>query len=144
MARTTTLEGLRSDILTSIFGRRLGLDINEFLVGPKDHKVPVTAATSATSGTIIPNYGFTTLLSATGLIPWQLQAPEPGVRKELTATGSAAGVVTLVSGTFQTSASSTQTALTFSSSYANTVSLMGISTSVYEISRALTTGVTIA
>ena len=53
-----SLETIRNQILTSIFGRRLGLDPNDYLVGQKDIKHVVTDLTSASTATAIPAHGF--------------------------------------------------------------------------------------
>jgi len=50
-----TLDGLRKFIKTSIHGKRLGLDATERLVGPKGLRLAVTNATSASTGTQLPN-----------------------------------------------------------------------------------------
>ena len=50
-------ETIRSALLTSIFGRRLGLDPNEFLGGPKSLKERVVDLTSASSAQELPGYG---------------------------------------------------------------------------------------
>jgi len=55
----------RGEIVTSIHGRRLGLDKNEFLV-TKGTRAGITAATSATTGTVLPNNGVITIDSTTG------------------------------------------------------------------------------
>lgn len=82
-----SLETLRSLVLTSIRGRRLGLDVNECLVGPKQLRPPITAATSATTGTDLTTYGYNTLVTTTN-DTWRLPAP-PYVGAEVTLmTGS--------------------------------------------------------
>ncbi len=114
-----TLEQLRSQIITSIFGRRLGVDKDEFLVGPKDHRLSIEDI-STTAATSCQNYGHTRFLtsgsSQTGV--YTLQAPVPGVRKSfslqststgtmqvtatnaafLSASGSSVAVVSLITG----------------------------------------------
>lgn len=95
----TTLENLRSSILTSIYGRRLGLKNGDFLVGPKDlakatQAIGDPASTASTTGTAILNYGITSLAVATAAATtgssygttevagvYALAAPEPGVEK---------------------------------------------------------------
>lgn len=113
------LETMRNQIQTSIFGRRLGLDSNEFMVGPKDHRVQIEDI-STTAATSCSNYGHTRFLtsgsSQTGV--YTLQAPVPGVRKSfslqststgtmqvtatnaafLSASGSSVAVVSLITG----------------------------------------------
>lgn len=144
MALTVTLEGIRSRILDSIKGRKLGLDQNGFLTGHPGDVRPITSHTSAGS-TAITNYGVSLIHTTSNGSSFTLAAPFPGVGKTLIADTTGGGVVTLAAGSnFVTSASSTQTILTFASSYANQVNLFGLSTAAYMVAGALTTGVTIA
>ena len=89
-----SLETLRSNIQTSIFGRRLGLDDADFLVGPKDIKGAIEDLTTATTGTDVNPYG-TARITATGSSqgPTQhsLAAPVPGVSKLLVLDSSSTG-----------------------------------------------------
>lgn len=87
-------ETLRSLILTSIFGRRLGLDSNDYLVGPKDMRNQVEDITS-TVPTSVAAWGLTRILtsgSSQGPVQHTLPAPIPGLQKILvlntTSTGS--------------------------------------------------------
>ena len=59
-----TVENLRSSLLTSIFGRRLGLTPNEFLAGSKDVQVQVLELTTASTATAIPNFGLVTITAS--------------------------------------------------------------------------------
>lgn len=99
-----TLQQLRNSILTSVYGRRLGLDANEFLVGPKDHLRPIQSLTSGSSATQVTNYGLTQLDVTTGAAStassigttetgcsWQMAAPVAGVEKILTKVSATAG-----------------------------------------------------
>jgi hypothetical protein len=142
-----TLEGLRNQILDSVKGRKMGLDPNGFLVGPPDIRQPITAATSLTTGTVIPAYGLTTIQGPAGTT-WTLAAPIPGVIKHITAiTTLLTAAVAVASGTILSSGSaiaSTLTRLTFDSSYANTVRLYGRSTSQYVLLDPLTSSVVIS
>lgn len=108
---TQLLETLRNNILTSLYGRRLGLDKDQFLVGTKALKVATQTLTSGTTATAIPNYGATNITVTTGSAStassvgttevgtsWALEAPAEGVEKMiylgLTTTGrSTAGAV---------------------------------------------------
>lgn len=142
-----SLETLRSNILTSIFGRRLGLDPNEFMVGPKDIRLATQTLTSATTGTNAVNYGITgfnvttasaSTASSVGTTEvgrsFLLDPPSEGVSKILynaNSTGSTASVV-VEFGTgvtcFSASLGSTFTGLTMwaGGQYAQ---LVGVSTS---------------
>lgn len=94
----TTRTLLQNSILTSIYGRRLGLNQNEFLVGPKGMAVATqdigTGTTESSTGTEIMNHGITSLAVATAAATtgssygttelagtFALAAPEPGVEK---------------------------------------------------------------
>jgi len=89
-----TLEGLRSESLTNIRGRRLGLDHNEFMVGPKDLRKAVSNATSDTTGTALVNYGFHTVTTTTN-DTWTLSSPTPGVEVMLMTGSSSTGTHTI-------------------------------------------------
>jgi hypothetical protein len=81
MAQTVTLEGLRSQIATSIFGRRLGFDSDNMVCGPKAVRRPIVALTSAsTVADQIPNYGIATIAVNTtvGSTWWNPVSPAPG------------------------------------------------------------------
>lgn len=52
-----SLETIRSSLLTSIFGRRLGLDPSDFAGGAKDIKRAVQDLTSASTATTLNAYG---------------------------------------------------------------------------------------
>lgn len=142
-----SLEQIRNKIFTSIYGRRLGLDPNEFLVGPKDVRVATQTLTSATTGTNALNYGITgfnvttasaSTASSVGTTEvgrsFLLDAPAEGVTKfvyNANTTGSTASVV-VEFGTgvtcFSASLGSTFTGLTMwaGGQYAH---LVGVSTS---------------
>lgn len=116
-----SLETIRNGALTSIFGRRLGLkrivvtDLNsEHLVGPQGLQVPVTDATSDTTGTVIPGYGVTNVDTTTD-DGWLLANPIPGVVKTIVTGSTSTGIRTIKrqDNTFaiQTSANSTSTTI---------------------------------
>lgn len=52
-----SLETLRNNVQTSIFGRRLGLDDADFIVGPKEVKGVVQDLTSGSTATTLNAYG---------------------------------------------------------------------------------------
>lgn len=85
-----SLETLRSSILTSLHGRRIGLDPDSFLVGPKDLRKPVTAATSDTTGTALPNHGFVTVTTTTN-DGWSLTDPTAGCEVTIMTGSSSTG-----------------------------------------------------
>lgn len=89
-----SLETLRSGILTSLYGRRAGLDKDETLVGVKDVKKAIQDLTTATTGTAVPAHGVsrqTATGSSQGPTQHLLDAPIPGVSKILALDSSSTG-----------------------------------------------------
>ena len=87
-----SLETLRSQKITSIHGRRLGLDKNDYLVGPKAVREQVEDLTTTAASSASP-YGLTRLM-ATGssqLSDYTLQAPVIGVVKRIAMQTSSTG-----------------------------------------------------
>lgn len=78
-----SLNTLRSAKQTSIHGRRLALDVNDFLVGPKGVREAVTELTSGTTDQTLPNYGLTqinaTSANTTATNAYFIPNPTPGV-----------------------------------------------------------------
>src|SRR5687768_11024474 len=77
-----SLETLRGSAITSIHGRRMGLDKDETIVGPKDLKRVVQDLTSASTGTALNNYGVVNIAGTSLLTSAQvflLSNPIPGV-----------------------------------------------------------------
>lgn len=108
MAQITDLEGLRSQVLKSLFGRRIGLDNDGYLVGPPGVRQPVMGVTDgstlvSTASATVPAYGVSMVGStgtsaSTGLA---LDAPVPGVEKTLiNVTTGQAVVGTTAAGAF--------------------------------------------
>ncbi len=127
-----TIEQIRDSIATSIFGRRVGLSNDQYLVGPLDNKTVTQQATTLTTGTVINPHGFTGVSSSTNTT-WAMAAPVEGVGKQLAATSTSTGtmVVQLPSGvTFLTTAGSSFNQATFNA-IGQAVELFGVSTSVY-------------
>jgi hypothetical protein len=89
-----SLTQLRNKILTSIHGRRLGLDNEEYIVGPRGMKRPVTAATSDTTGTTLPNNGYNSVVTTTD-DTWLLDPPAVGSEVTLMTGSSSTGVHTI-------------------------------------------------
>ena len=83
-----SLQQVRDSIMTSIYGRRLGLDKDDRLCGIKGRRETITAATSDTTGTNLPNYGIITVATSTD-DTWILDDPETGCEvKIMTGTTS--------------------------------------------------------
>lgn len=97
----------RASMLTRIWGARLGLDLDNMLVGPPEHKLGVTTPT--TGGTLVPlpAHGATNL-SATAATTAYMDAPIAGIRKHiaLTGTGTSQAVVLNAGNFFTTLGSS--------------------------------------
>jgi hypothetical protein len=89
-----TLDGLRRKIKTSIHGRRLGLDDTGHLAGAKGFRMPITSATSDTTGTEIGNFGLASVVTTTN-DTWILEDPVEGCQVTLAAGSSSTGVHTI-------------------------------------------------
>lgn len=136
----------------SLYGRSFGITHNGYPTAQYGWKDRINTATSATTATVIPGYGITTIVNTTSAAPtYTLGSPETGVEVRLiclnagtsgiaTVTASSAyimtGPITLASG------SSTSNAITLSSASSGyttvkfwaagqIVDLVGLSTSVY-------------
>lgn len=89
-----SLTTIRNSILTSIHGRRLGLDKNDCLVGPRGVVLEIEDLTTAP--TTLSNYGIARIpagfTSTQGVVQHFLPVPIPGVEKiiinQSTSTGS--------------------------------------------------------
>lgn len=86
------LQTLRAQRQTSVHGRRLGIDKDDFLVGPKSirHQVEDEQTTAATS---FSNYGLTRILTtgSTQTGAYTLQAPVVGASKRIVLMSSSTG-----------------------------------------------------
>lgn len=143
MAQNTSLEGLRSQLVTQIYGRRLALDVGDFLVGPKAVREQVEGFTSGTTlmstGTAaLSAYGISmvgsTLTSASTSLT--LNAPVPGTKKVLfNPTTGQAVVTTTGAGAFICSTgsiTSTFGTMTFPAKGAS-IELLGITTALWGV-----------
>jgi hypothetical protein len=127
-----TLTELRNQIATSIFGRRLGLDQNDFLVA-KGTRNAVNAATSDTTGTNIANAGYTSVETTTN-DGWKLDAPAVGGIVSLFTISTSTGirVITPVNATVVTSAGTAGSTIGLYG-YGGSVTLVGISTAAWAV-----------
>lgn len=139
MAQDATLEGLRSGMLKSLYGRYFGLYGTSrdllYLQGPADLRRPVlTTITSATTAsTIIPPYGVTiakTSDSSGTTAGWGLDYPVPGVRKTIIQDSSGYGIFTVPSGVYIKSTDLT-TAAALHVPGRHTAELIGQTTGIY-------------
>lgn len=88
------LDTLKNNIVTSIYGRRLGLTKDETLVGPKAFQSQVQDLSTASSATAVPAYGVSRVTctgSTQGPVQYLLDAPIPGVEKTLVLASSSTG-----------------------------------------------------
>lgn len=129
-------------ILTSLFGRRLGLQRlstaesgastpNEFLVGPDDFRVGVN--TAETTSTRLEAHGYSGNLgtSAASSAVYTIDPPIPGVRKVLaSSTANGPVYVKTASGVIISSAGSTDTTVKLST-LGNAVELIGLTTAIW-------------
>ena len=88
-------ETLRNLIMTSIRGRRLGLDKDDYLVGQRDIRRQVTNATTATTATALSNYGIHTVVTTTNTV-WTLASPVQGVPVKIVTGSSSTGLHAIV------------------------------------------------
>ena len=150
MAQDTSLNGLRNQLVTEIYGRRLALapgnssDNNaEYLVGIRGFRYQVegwSAAGSTVVSTSVANqlspYGLSIVgaTGASGTTGYVLSAPVPGVEKTIFCPTTGYAVITLASGNIIStgSAGSTQTIITFAGK-GNAVQLVGITTAFYAV-----------
>lgn len=144
MAQVATLEGLRDQINTSVHGRRLGLDANDYLVGVKEVRKPIKAFT-AISGTLNA-YGINSIGVSTAAAGYTMPYPVTGSRATLVFNTTAVTTlsVTITASTlsyFQTTVSSTNQTITVSTATANyigqTLTLIGLSTSIWFVEKGL-------
>jgi len=128
-------------ILTSIFGRRLGLQRlttgesggsrSEYLVGPDDFRVGVT--TNESTGTNIKPYGYSMNLgtSAGSSAVYNLEPPVPGVRKVLvSSTANGPVYVNTLNALIFSSAGTTQATVKLST-LGVPVELIGATTAIW-------------
>jgi hypothetical protein len=129
-----SLETIRSAIMTSIRGRRLGLDKDECIAGPKHVKRPITGATSDTTGTALPNNGYVSVVSTTD-DSWTLTAPYHGAEVTLMTGSSSTGIhtVTCAAGSVIYSTNGIAGANVVLTGHGAAMSLLGISTAIWQV-----------
>ena len=144
MAQDATLQGLRSQLLTQIHGRRLALDPNDYLIGPRDLRVQIEGFSSG--GSTITSTAVATALSAwgvsvvgasaaSGTTAYVLAAPVPGVRKTLFCPTTGYAVVLASTAAYycsSASVTSTYQIATFTGK-GNMLELMGLSTALWAV-----------
>jgi len=163
MAQTVTLEGLRSQLITQVYGRRLAFSYGnssdsgeaQYLVGPRGVRVPITALTTAsTAADQVPAYGIVTFGTSTtgGTTFHSVQTPVPGAEVHLINLSTGYQTVYLNGSTGTTAvtglslgseglAQSTATSIKLTGK-GGAVKLMGLSTATWGIFGQLNTTVT--
>lgn len=128
-----SLEAHRSDNLTSIHGRRLGLDKDGFLGGCKPVKNTVTNATSDTTGTALLNHGLHTVATTTN-DTWSLTDPVPGCEVSITTITTSTGshIVTPAAATIYSTNGVAGDTITFNA-MGESITLAGLSTSEWMV-----------
>ena len=138
-------------ILTSIFGRRIGLQLmttaqtggsrgaQEFLVGPEALRQGVSTA-ETTSVNLHP-FGVSLITSASSSGVYTLDPPIPGVRKTLAfqTTGATNYVKTANGETFLSSQGTTFSVLKSTQNVVGTVMLTGLTTAIWGVNPGLST-----
>lgn len=131
-----------ADIQVSLHGRRIGLDKdNSLLVADSAGDLHVTLrppkdrVTAASTAAVIAGDGVTTLAGST--VDYTMAAPRTGNRKVLFANSgtTASRTVTLESGTFESTAGTSQNRATFASTglRGQALTLEAISTALYAV-----------
>jgi hypothetical protein len=90
-----SIETLRNDIITSIHGRRLGLDTAGRLIGHEGLRIPEVDATSDTTGTVITGHGWTNVDTSTD-DTWLLAPPVKGAFKYIYTGSTSTGIRTIL------------------------------------------------
>lgn len=129
------LNTIRNEILTSIVGRRLGIDAGGYLIGHRGERQQVTDATSDTTGTLITGDGWTSVDTTTD-DGWSLAPPVKGAMKYIYTGSTSTGIRTIKrsAATFaiQTSANSTTTTIVAQGG-GLLLQMFGVSSALYAI-----------
>jgi len=128
-----SLRTLAGEIKTSLYGRRLGIDNNECLVGLRGVRTEITSATSATTGTPISNNGLTTIEKATSAAKtYTLALPYAGARKEIVSVSSSTKIASIsLSGASLSCTSGSSNTLMEFTGRGQRVSLVGLSSAAW-------------
>jgi hypothetical protein len=128
-----TLEELRNEKMISIHGRKMALDKDAFIVGPKGRRQPITSATSDTTGTALPNSGHCSVVTTTD-DTWTLTDPVEGCVVNIKTGSTSTGVhtITFAAAAGLSSVSSTGTGVTLTGGGA-AIELVGLTTALWAI-----------
>lgn len=128
-----SLTTLRNQILTSIYGRRLGLDINETLVGIRGVRRQQTGGTSDTTGTNLPNNGYVSVVTTTD-DTWVLDNAYVGAEVTLMTGSSSTGIHSInLGGSLCYSTQGIAGSTVVLTGPGAAISLVGISTALWQV-----------
>lgn len=141
-----SLETLRGNNITSLWGRRLGLQLDETLAGVKDMKLTIEDIQSTVPTTLLA-YGITRILtsgSSQGPTQHNLPAPIPGVRKivtmNTTSTGSQQFLSTPNGASILCASDATTKSLVNFIGQGGSVTLFGVTTAIWAVTAYCSTG----
>lgn len=141
-----SLETLRRQVLTSMYGRRAGLSNDEFFVGVKDIKQTIEEISTTVPTTVLA-YGMTRITvtgSSQGPVQHNLPAPIPGVEKILalgtTSTGSHQFLSTPNGASVLCGSDGTTKSLVNLVGQGGVVKLIGVSTAIWQVLHQVSTG----
>lgn len=130
-----TIATIANEMQTSIHGRKLGVDRYGNVIGPAGYRTAVTLATSDTTGTVLPSYGFVSVDSTTD-DTWLLGPPVRGALLTIYTGSTSTGIRTIKrnASTFaiRTSAASTNTTIVAQAG-GKTIDLFGLTTAIYAL-----------
>jgi len=129
-----SLQQVRDSIMTSIYGRRLGLDKDDRLCGIKGRRETITEATSNTTAVNLPNYGIVTVASSNEMT-WVLDDPLVGCEVKImigTSTSTANHYINTDTATIKSSFGTTQTQIDMEGGGAG-ITMIGLSTGLWGI-----------
>lgn len=140
-----SLESLRNVIATSIFGRRLGLDINDYLTGTKDIRKAVEDLTTVPTTVIAyGNSRVTASGSSQGPVQHFLPVPVVGLTKILsistTSTGSHQFLSTANGASILCASDGTTKSLVNIVGQGGGVTLFGLTTAIWQVIAQTSTG----
>jgi hypothetical protein len=138
-----SLNSLRQSIATSIFGSRLGLDSNDFVVGPKGHRVQIEDL--STTAVTVANHGMSRVItsgSSQGPTQHTIGLPVVGGFKYLSVTSTSTGSAQFLSSGCSILAASdgTTKAVVNLLGQGGVVTLFGITTAAWQVISSVSTG----
>lgn len=83
-----TREALRNQIKTTLFGRRAGMDNNDYEVGEQDTRLPIDVLTTTAPTSLSPNGASVFACTVASSAIYTLQSPISGIYKQLTQLSS--------------------------------------------------------